>query len=598
MRLWVRLALVMAGLAVIPLLLVGASATKVATRQAEAVSESLLRREATVQAELLGRWIHDQARLVLSWPQLYADRLSSFTPEFRTGFARMVFKGTPTAATVVLVNGHGHAVVEPVYSTTGDRPISSEGRAWELTDRLPVADAIAAPEVVHPGQPWLPEGPGTTPSLPLAVLASGGLRPRDQYVLGVEIPLELTEDLLRQVTESHAVALVDADGQALVGGDHPLIQPERLRPLMGTGKLVDFVLEGEPQVRGSIAPVPNTPGWGLVVAESAAAVLQSAVAIRSRMIPSVLLTALGALGLAFVVAGSLSRPVELLRNAALQVGGGALGTRVDLNRSDEIGDLARAFDHMSVQLAATQAEVGAQQREIEAFNRELQERVEARTQELRQAQAQLVRSGQLAAVAELGAGLAHDLNNPLTSVLGIAQLLRARSSDDRLLSKLEMEAQRCREVVAAMLRVSTLEVDPTRVPVVDLHNVLRQVNDLLQGTFRQRGVGLQLTHDDHPELKVRIEEAHCTRLLTQVIGGVRAGLDPGATVAVRAEREGASVVVTIEADHPIADRLDRRDDLMASGHNLWAARQLVARLGGRLDEIVDGTTWRMVLPGA
>ncbi|HHO51553.1 MAG TPA: HAMP domain-containing histidine kinase [Deltaproteobacteria bacterium] len=598
MRLWVRLALVMAGLAVIPLLLVGASATKVATRQAEGVSEALLRREATVQAELLGRWIHDQARLVLSWPQLYADRLSSFAPEFRTGFARMVYKGTPTAATVVLVNGHGHAVVDPVYSTTGDRPISSEGRAWALTDRLPVIAALLHPDVVHLGKPWLPEGPGTTPSLPLAVLAAGGVRPSEQYILGVEVPLELTEALLLQVTGSHAVALVDEEGHALVGGDHPLIQPDRLRPLMGTGKLVDFVLEGEPQVRGSIAPVPNTPGWGLVVAESAAAVLQSAVAIRSRMIPSVLLTALGALGLAFVVAGSLSRPVELLRNAALQVGDGALGTRVDLRRSDEIGDLARAFDHMSVQLAATQAELEAQQQEIEAFNRELQQRVDARTRELRAAQDQLVRSGQLAAVAELGAGLAHDLNNPLTSVLGIAQLLRDRSGGDRLIGKLEQEAQRCREVVAAMLKVSTLEVDPTRAPVVDLHSVLQQVNDLLQGTFRQRGVGLQLTHDGHPDLRVRVDPAHCTRLLTQVIGGVRAGLDPGATVTVSTEREGTSVVVKIESDHPIADRLDRRDDLMASGHNLWVARQLVDRLGGRLEEVSDGTTWRMVLPGA
>ena len=90
---------------------------------------------------------------------------------------------------------------------------------------------------------------------------------------------------------------------------------------------------------------------------------------------------------------------------------------------------------------------------------------------------------------------------------------------------------------------------------------------------------------------------HGSRILAQILNALRAGLEPGATVRIGAERDGDAVRVRLMPDRQVGSHHERRDDWMASGHGLWVARQLLDRLGGRLDE-GPGTEWQVVLPGA
>ncbi|MEQ1503909.1 MAG: HAMP domain-containing protein [Myxococcota bacterium] len=366
MRLWVRLTLAMAVLAVVPVVLVGLSAIEIATRRAEESSVERLRREATLHAELVDRWVHDQAPLVLGFPQLYAGRFGELSSEAQQKFPRMVYRLMPSAVTVVLVDGTGAAVVDPTYSTEpgGERTPSSPARARELIERLPLAAVLAEPSVVHTGAAWLPAGTGSRPSLPVAVLAAGGPTPADQRILGVEVALEITDHLASASSDRHAVALLDAAGSALVGGG-PLVEPDRLRALLGTDQRIDFRLDADTaagEIRGSVAPVGAT-GWSVVVAEPASVVLAPAVEIRRRMLPQLALAIGSAIVLALLVASSLSRPVELLRDATLELAAGRLGVHAHVRRSDEIGDLARAFDHMSDRLETSRREIADQQGE-------------------------------------------------------------------------------------------------------------------------------------------------------------------------------------------------------------------------------------------
>src|SRR5207253_7932873 len=123
--------------------------------------------------------------------------------------------------------------------------------------------------------------------------------------------------------------------------------------------------------------------------------------------------------------------------------GRELGHRVgDAGRGDELGDLARAFNAMAA--------------EIERWNRELAQRVEEKTREAREAQDLLLRAQKLAAVGQLGAGVAHEVNNPLAGLLGQVQLLLMQEPADsgrrKKLETIETEAKRIREIVQRLQR--------------------------------------------------------------------------------------------------------------------------------------------------
>jgi len=592
-RLWARLALTLATVAVLSVAVVGGLASSIAGQQAVEDSTDRLRREAHLHAEVVGRWVADQQAHAEAWNQVFAGRLTDMDDSKRRGFVAAVYRGTPAAVSVVMVDGDGQLVVPAVHATSpGERPAADNARVQALIARLPLTEALASGSAV--GAPWRPDPDSAVPSVPIAVLAAGGPSPSDVLILGMELQLSGAVDLPEGASQGHGVVLLDGVGRPMVGEDHPLLDQELLKPLLRQD--ADFRYgSGRQEVLGSIVPVPFTQ-WSSVVIEPSWQVRSTARRIRLSVVTAAGVAALLATFLALVLATSLSRPVIQLRDAALALAEDRPRGPAAVNRSDEIGELSRAFDHMANQLAA-------QRDAIQGFNEELQERVDERTRDLEEAQAELVRSGQLAAVAEVGAGLAHELNNPLASVLGLAQVLKMQRPDDELLADLEGEAARCREVVQTMLRFATGEVDPDDAPVIDLRDVLEEVTALVSGAFRQRGVALELAMTSARPLEVRMDPVSATRMLAQVLNALRAGLEPGARLTVRdLDDEGDQIVLCFEADQTLASSEARRDDLRASGLELWVARQQVDRSGGRLEAATEGearpTCWTLWLPRA
>src|SRR6202040_351044 len=97
----------------------------------------------------------------------------------------------------------------------------------------------------------------------------------------------------------------------------------------------------------------------------------------------------------------------------------------------EFGELAQAFNQMAS--------------EIRRWNAELQARVDERTAELKAAQDQIARTRRLAALGSLGAGVAHELNNPLTAIAGLLAVLRKELGDSphaALLAQVQDQARR------------------------------------------------------------------------------------------------------------------------------------------------------------
>jgi signal transduction histidine kinase len=120
--------------------------------------------------------------------------------------------------------------------------------------------------------------------------------------------------------------------------------------------------------------------------------------VISALVPNLLLLLL--------VVRTISRPLQRITLAALQVIRGKYGTEVDLRRSnDELGLLADSFNEMSRKMAL----------DIESLKRMNE---------------QLVRTDKLAAMGTLAAGVAHEVNNPLASISSLIQMMRSQNGGD------------------------------------------------------------------------------------------------------------------------------------------------------------------------
>ncbi|MEC9282804.1 MAG: ATP-binding protein [Bdellovibrionota bacterium] len=136
---------------------------------------------------------------------------------------------------------------------------------------------------------------------------------------------------------------------------------------------------------------------------------------RSILFASIFLT------LAFIVAilfsRSLTKPIDKLLAAMKKVASGDLSISIKLHTKDEIRVLAENFNTMICDLKSSRDE-------LESINRELENKVKERTKQLeeqnlavKKAQEALLRTSRLAAAGEIAGRAAHEVLNPLTSIL-------------------------------------------------------------------------------------------------------------------------------------------------------------------------------------
>ena len=187
-------------------------------------------------------------------------------------------------------------------------------------------------------------------------------------------------------------------------------------------------------------------------------------------------------GLGWLLLRRVLRPVQELRRAAKRLGQGDLDTVIPHTRDDELGDLATTFRTMAGRLRDSRAELEA--------------RVEQRSREV-------LRSARLAQLGTLAAGIAHEINNPLASIVaGTEGLLRdldrgrtqAGEGTREYLQILRKEAQRAQDITTRLLRFARHD-SPRREPV-HLAAEAREVAALFAHQLQDAGVQLQLHGDD------------------------------------------------------------------------------------------------------
>jgi signal transduction histidine kinase len=309
------------------------------------------------------------------------------------------------------------------------------------------------------------------------------------------------------------------------------------------------------------------------------------------------------------------RPIDKLLVGISRAEGGDLAAEVEPATSDEIGMLTSRFNRMLGKIRAMTDQLSSHQRRLEervseatAEIAERKEQVEDANLQLFEMQRQLTQLERLAGAGQLAAQFAHEVGTPLNLISGHVQLLRVRTTDERVIKRLDVIAgqiERITSIVRSML-------DSTRKPKpqfeqVDINGLLARILDATQPTLAARGVELSMNMAEG----LATIEADPDQLQQVFINLINNSIDamPGG---------GVLTISTLGAEGGVEIRLAdsgegiRRDDIdlifdplfttkrgLGTGLGLTIVKQIIADHGGAIEvesEPGSGATFRITLP--
>ncbi len=517
------------------------------------------------------------------------------------------YRQSPDLNILAVIDRSGRAVADVVSeprpdldpALRGHEPVDQPGLD-AFSRAVPLDAALKAGLAVGP--PYRAPGSGV-PRLALAVR----IDPAGQWVLAAELSLSGLSGPLQDAAGEGAAYLVDGAGRLLGGAASDGLSPEEealVDKLTGPRTRRVVRRDGQPWL-ASAAPVGSL-GWSVVVAQPISLAFRAADRIQRQSIA----WALGALllsgGLGLLLSRALTRPVRRLTEAADALREGRSDAPLPEAGPDELGALARTFTHMA-------GEVRRRDEEIRAFNQELLARVDTRTRELRDAEAQIARTRRLTALGSLSAGVAQGLNSPLTSVVGLVTLARGQvgpaSEAGQLLATALSEARRVADVVRDLRRLAGPgQLEGAR--RFQLDRPVAAAVQRLRPAATAAGLALSLaTEPDQPPLEGDPEQVEA--LVTRLLENALAATPPGGRISVRiASVEGAALRLTVtDTGRGIAPELRDRifDPFFSTGQaagaglGLSLAHGIVEAHHGRIQvesEPGRGTTFTVHFPAA
>ncbi|HJV62598.1 MAG TPA: ATP-binding protein [Albitalea sp.] len=307
-------------------------------------------------------------------------------------------------------------------------------------------------------------------------------------------------------------------------------------------------------------------------------------------------------------------PLRDLEAGAKKLASGNFDDSIPVRDDDEFGSLARSSNQMMAALKKSR-------QELEEWVATLEQRVKDRTQALRLAEAEVARGEKLASIGQLAAGIAHELNNPLTGVLTFTHLLRQKmpegSQDAEDLDLVIRETKRCASIIRRLLDFAR-EKAPERKPV--------DLNQLVQETVRfvERSAALQqieITTQLDPALpplladadlikqvvmnmlvnaQQAIEESGSIRVQTRLIASRKlpAGDQPGPAVEIAISDTGCGIP-SANLQRIFDPFFTSKEVGKGTGLGLSVSYGIVASHGGEIEvesEVGRGSTFRVYLP--
>lgn len=279
---------------------------------------------------------------------------------------------------------------------------------------------------------------------------------------------------------------------------------------------------------------------------------------RTRVVTlgALLLAAVLAFCVGSVLVRAIGRPVDRLHAALVHAESGRLDTRVEPEGPKELRDLADRFNAMAAALAESREQVA--------------------------------RNARLAAMGEVAAGVAHEINNPLGVIKGYLGLLRATpmsASNASELSVIGDEVERCAEIVRGLLDLAR----PRRLQLAAASpsSVIEESVSRVEASLERRievDLGLDLP-------AARFDEKALRQILDNLIKNAVEAAPEGGRVRVVARADARAVSIAIDDSGPgiaseVRERLFRpfvTTKVRGTGLGLAVAESLAREMGASLD---------------
>jgi two-component system NtrC family sensor kinase len=396
-------------------------------------------------------------------------------------------------------------------------------------------------------------------------------------------PDALLSEASRQVTSGavQAIAIYDRAGQPIARAGEPELVDLLPHAPAASQRLRTFDTERGPAL---LVYTPDDDGGVATVSRV------DPVTTRASALASITALYMGASAVALLVFAYFGltrwivRPILSLGEAAQRVAGGARRLEPIIDAPPELVALSHSLSTMTARLRG----------EEEALVRKVEE-VEHATEELRGAQASLVRSERLATVGRLAAGLAHEIGNPLSAVVGLCDLAQDETSTDAerrdFVTRIKREAERIHRVLTDLLTYAR----PGRKDAPDIPGsvaeAVAQVRALLAPQKDLQGLELRI------ELAralpaVTLPDGELVQVVLNLVMNAADACQQTGRVLVKAEAGGQGVLLSVEDDGPgvateVKDSLfepfvTTKEVGRGTGLGLSVSRGLVESAGGTI----------------
>jgi signal transduction histidine kinase len=298
-------------------------------------------------------------------------------------------------------------------------------------------------------------------------------------------------------------------------------------------------------------------GWVIVYSAPLDDVMRTVSTVRHEILVAGGISLLLALVAGYLVARALARRVKRLELAAKQVAAGDFSRPIPVDSTDELGQLAVAFNEMQQQL-----------------------------QQLEQARKKFI------------ATASHELRTPVFSLGGFLELLEDEELDAetrrRFLDQVRDQVQRLGKLSVDLLDLSRLESGSLelRPEEVDLGELTRSVSGEFEPTLAQHDSRLELRlPGGRDSIEALCDPVRVAQIMRILIDNALTHTPPGTQIVVTAARENGNVHLAVRDDGEGIDRVSLQrifepfytaDDAQGSGLGLAIASELAGRMRGRL----------------